>query len=93
MALNHTNITVGTTPTLLVTMPNGVGYVAVQVNNRDSAAVFLGDSAVTNTVGINGGQNLAANGTVQVWLHGNDSLYAVSASGTATGAVSVIYSA
>ena len=54
MALNHTNITVGTTPTLLVTMPNGVGYVAVQVNNRDSAAVFLGDSAVTNTVGING---------------------------------------
>jgi len=93
MALNHNNITVGTTPTLLLTMPNGVGYVAVQVNNRDSAAIFLGDSAVTNTVGINGGQNLAANTTVQIWMHGNDSLYAVSAAGTATGAVSVIYSA
>jgi len=93
MALNHNNITVGTTPTLLLTMPNGVGYVAVQINNRDSAAIFLGDSAVTNTVGINGGQNVAASTTVQIWMHGNDSLYAVSAAGTATGAVSVIYSA
>jgi len=93
MALNHLNITVGTTPTPLVTLPNGVGYVAVQVNNRDSAGVFLGDSAVTNTVGINGGQNLAANASVQIWLRGNDTLYAVSAAGTATGAVSVIYSA
>jgi len=93
MALNHSNITVGTTPTLLVTIPNGVGYVAVQVNNRDSAAIFLGDNAVTNTVGVNGGQNLAAAGSVQIWMHGNDSLYAVSAAGTATGAVSVIYSA
>ena len=93
MALIHTNITVGTTPTLLVTIPNGVGYVAVQVNNRDSAAIFLGDNAVTNTVGVNGGQNLAAAGSVQIWMHGNDSLYAVSAAGTSAGAVSVIYSA
>ena len=93
MALNHSNITVGTTPTLLVTIPNGVGYVAVQVNNRDSAAIFLGDNAVTNTLGVNGGQNLVAAGSVQIWMHGNDSLYAVSAAGTSTGAVSVIYSA
>jgi len=93
MALIHTNVTVGTTPTLLVTIPNGVGYVAVQVNNRDSAAIFLGDNAVTNTVGVNGGQNLAAAGSVQIWMHGNDSLYAVSAAGTSAGAVSVIYSA
>ena len=93
MALNHSNITVGTTPTLLVTIPNGVGYVAVQVNNRDSAAIFLGDNAVTNAVGVNGGQNLAAAGSVQIWMHGNDSLYAVSAAGTSAGAVSVIYSA
>jgi len=93
MALIHTNVTVGTTPTLLVTIPNGVGYVAVQVNNRDSAAIFLGDNAVTNAVGVNGGQNLAAAGSVQIWMHGNDSLYAVSAAGTSAGAVSVIYSA
>ena len=93
MALIHNNITVGTTPTPLVTLPNGVGYVAVQINNRDSAAIFLGDNAVTNTVGVNGGQNLAAASSVQIWMHGNDSLYAVSAAGTSTGAVSVIYSA
>jgi hypothetical protein len=93
MALLHSNITVGTTPTLLVTIPNGVGYVAVQINNRDGSAIYLGDNAVTNTVGVNGGQNLAANTSVQIWMHGNDSLYAVSAAGTTTGAVSVIYSA
>jgi hypothetical protein len=93
MALLHSNITVGTTPTLLVTIPNGVGYVAVQINNRDGSAIYLGDNAVTNTVGVNGGQNLATNASVQIWMHGNDSLYAVSAAGTTTGAVSVIYSA
>jgi hypothetical protein len=93
MALLHANITVGTTPTLLVTIPNGVGYVAVQINNRDGSAIYLGDNAVTNTVGVNGGQNLATNTSVQIWMHGNDSLYAVSAAGTTTGAVSVIYSA
>jgi len=93
MPLIHTNITVGTTPTPLLTVPNGTGYIAVQVNNRDSAAIYLGDSTVTNTVGINGGQNIAASGTVQIWMRGNDTLYAVSAAGTSTGAVSVIYSA
>jgi hypothetical protein len=91
--LHHDNITVGTSATPLLTLPNGVGYVAVQINNRDSAAIFLGDSAVTNTVGLNGGQNLAANASVQIWMHGNETIYAVSAAGTTTGAVSLIYSA
>jgi hypothetical protein len=93
MALIHNNITVGTTPTLICQLPNGAGYRAVQINNRDSAAIFLGDSAVTNTVGLNGGQNLAASSSVQIWMSGNDALYAVSVAGTSTGAVSVIYSA
>jgi hypothetical protein len=93
MALNHTNITVTTAPTLLVTIPNGSGYVAVQVCNRDSAPVYIGDSIVTGLSGANGGQTIAPSATVQVWMHGNDSLYAVSTAGTAAGAVSVIYSA
>jgi len=94
MALVHANITVGTTPTLLVTMPNGVGYVAVSIQNRDSAAVYIGDSAITAASGANGGHLIAAtSGTFQIWLHGNDSVYAVSAAGTSTGAVSVLYSA
>ena len=94
MALNHANITVGTTPTPLVTIPNGVGYVAVSIQNRDTAAVYVGDSAITAASGANGGHLIAAtSGTLQLWLHGNETLYAISAAGTSTGAVSVIYSA
>ena len=94
MTLIHNNVTVGTTPTPLVTLPNGVGYVAVSIQNRDSAAVYLGDSAVTAASGANGGHSIAATtGTLQLWMHGNETIYAISAAGTSTGAVSVIYSA
>jgi len=94
MALIHSNITVGTTPTLLVTLPNGVGYVAVSIQNRDSAAVYVGDANITAASGANGGHTIAAtSGTFQIWLHGNESIYAISSAGTSTGAVSVLYSA
>ena len=94
MALIHANITVGTTPTPLVTLPNGVGYVAVQIQNRDSVAIYVGDSAVTAASGANGGHTVAATtGSLQIWMHGNETVYAISAAGTSTGAVSVIYSA
>ena len=94
MALIHSNITVGTSPTALVTIPNGVGYVAVSIQNRDTAAIYVGDASVTAASGANGGHSIAAtSGTLQVWMHGNETIYAVSAAGTTTGAVSVIYSA
>ena len=94
MALIHANITVGTTPTPLVTLPNGVGYVAVSIQNRDSAAVYVGDSAITVASGANGGHLIAAtSGTFQIWLHGNETIYGISSAGTSTGAVSVLYSA
>jgi hypothetical protein len=94
MALIHANVTVGTTPTALVTIPNGVGYVAVSIQNRDTVAVYVGDQNVTAASGVNGGHVVAAtSGTYQVWMHGNETIYAISAAGTSTGAVSVIYSA
>ena len=94
MALIHTNITVGTTPTPLITIPNGVGYVAVSIQNRDTVAIYVGDANITAASGANGGHVIAAtSGTLQVWMHGNETIYAVSAAGTSTGAVSVIYSA
>ena len=94
MALIHTNVTVGTSPTALVTIPNGVGYVAVSIQNRDTAAIYVGDASITAASGANGGHLIAAtSGTLQVWMHGNETIYAVSAAGTTTGAVSVIYSA
>ena len=94
MALIHANVTVGTTPTALVTIPNGVGYVAVSIQNRDTAAVYVGDSAITAASGANGGHVIAAtSGTFQIWLHGNETIYGISSAGTSTGAVSVLYSA
>ena len=94
MALIHSNITVGTSPTALVTIPNGVGYVAVSIQNRDTAAIYVGDASVTAASGANGGHSIAAtSGTLQVWMHGNETIYAISAAGTSAGAVSVIYSA
>jgi len=94
MALIHTNITVGTTPTPLITIPNGVGYVAVSIQNRDTAAIYVGDASITAASGANGGHLIAAtSGTFQVWMHGNETIYGISAAGTSTGAVSVLYSA
>ncbi len=94
MALIHTNVTVGTSPTALVTIPNGVGYVAVSIQNRDTSAIYVVDPSTTASSGADGGHLIAAtSGTLQVWMHGNETIYAVSAAGTTTGAVSVIYSA
>jgi hypothetical protein len=93
MALIHTNITVGTTPTPLVTIPNGSGYVAVQINNRDAAPIYIGDANIVVATGANGGSVIAPGASLQLWMHGNDSLYAISSAGTVAGAVAVIYSA
>jgi hypothetical protein len=88
MALVQTNTTVGTTATLIMTLPAGIGYKAVSLCNRDAAAFFYGTSAVT----VANGQTLAAGTTVTVWLSGNDALYAVSAAGSTTCAASIVYS-
>jgi hypothetical protein len=93
MALNHINTTVATTPTMIASIPAGIGNTAVQIYNRDSAAIYLGDSKITSASGANGGSPLAASASIQIWLRGGDQIYAISAAGTSTGAVSVLYSA
>jgi len=90
--LHHDNTTVTTSPTPLVTLPNGVGYVAVQIFNNDTAAIFIGDNAVDKAnPGI--GLKIAAGASLQLWVHGNETIYAISSAGTANGAVAVVYSA
>lgn len=92
MALNLDNTTVGTTATPILTLPNGVGYVACQIFNNDSAAIFVGDQNVGKanpTVGL----KIAAGASLQIWVHGNETIYAISAAGTAAGAVAIVYSA
>ena len=88
----HTNKTVGTTATALVTLDRKAVYTAVQINNRDSAAVYVGDATITAASGAAGGSALVAGGTMTVWLSGGDTLYGISAAGTSAGAVITLYS-
>lgn len=91
MALVHTNSTVGTTVTKIVMVPAGLKAVAVQVQNLDTVAIFVGDKTIT-TSGANRGHSIAANGSFQFWLNGGDEVWAISAAGTTAGAVVVTYS-
>jgi hypothetical protein len=92
MALVHLNATVGTTVTRILTVQSGItNPVAVQFQNLDSAAVFIGDSSITAT-GSGRGHSVAANGTFQLWLSAGDVVYAISAAGTTAGAVVITYS-
>jgi len=91
MALVHLSSTVGTTPTLICQIQTGLGSVPVQVNNQNAQPIFIGDETITAT-GANRGTRVASNGNFQVWAHGGDSIYAISAAGTSAGDVSVLYS-
>ncbi len=88
----HNNYLVGTTPVLIASIPKAAGMVSVTINNRDNQHVFIGDSDITASVGINGGNEIAAGGTTQLWLSGGDVLYGISSASTPAGAVSVSYS-
>ena len=92
MALHHSAVTVGTSATLLATIPTKSPYTAVLLFNDDNNAIFIGDSSVA-TSGANLGVKISkSTTTTQIWLNAGDSLYAISAAGTAANAVSVLYS-
>ena len=92
MALVHGNYTVGTTPGVIASIPNGLGKVQVSIYNNDTNSIFVGDSSITVTAGSNQGLVVPKNVITQFLLTGGDQLYAVSTNGTSTGAVTVLYS-
>jgi hypothetical protein len=92
MAIVHLNTTVGTTVTKVLTLPTGLkASVAVQFQNLDSAAVFIGDSTITAS-GATRGHSIAANATQQFWLNPGDVVWAISAAGSTAGALVTTYS-
>lgn len=92
MAVVHINATVGTAVTKLFTLPTGLARnVAVQIQNQDTAAIFIGDSTIT-TSGAGRGHSIANGASFQIWLNSGDSVYGISAAGTAAGAVVITYS-
>jgi hypothetical protein len=93
MAFNHENVTVKTTVTLLAEVPTGQRQnITLYIQNNDSAAIFVGDSAVAAS-GATAGWKVNAGAAVQFWCNAGDKLYAISAAGTAASAVVVTYSA
>jgi hypothetical protein len=92
MALVHVNATAGTTPTLICQVQAGLQRgVAVQIQNGDSASIWIGDSTITAS-GATKGHLITAAATFQLWLNPNDKIYAISSAGTAAGAVVITYS-
>lgn len=93
MALQHINATTFTSTTALHTVKTGLkGAVAIQIYNGHSAAIFVGDSTIT-TSGATIGRTIAASGSLQLWLNSGDTIYAISAAGSAAGAIVLTYSA
>ena len=92
MAIYHQTYTVGTTPTLIATIPNKNPLTALLVFNDDNNPIFLGDSSVAVS-GVDRGIKLAKSTTSsQIWLNAGDKLYAVSSAGTAENTISVFWS-
>jgi len=92
MALIHINATAATTPSLICQVVAGLQRsVAVQIQNGDSASIWIGDSTITAS-GTTKGHLITAGSTFQLWCNPGDKIYAISAAGTAAGAVVITYS-
>jgi len=92
MALVHNSVTLAAaTATIIATIPAGNPLTAVHVSNLDSAAIFVGDSSLSNS-GADKGVRIAASASHDFWLNAGDSLYAYSVAGTAANTVTVLFS-
>jgi len=89
MALLQTNNTVKTAAGVLFTVPTGNRQnIPVYIDNLDTAAIWIGDDAIT-TSGATQGIKVAAGGSRQLWMNSGDVIYAISAAGTGAGLVVV----
>jgi hypothetical protein len=96
MALVHINVTlpvpVPGTPQLILKMPIGVETTAVQIQNLDSATIYIGDKTISNT-GATRGHAITTGVSFQLWLKAGDEVYALTnGAATAAGAVVITYS-
>ena len=92
MTLVHNSVTVpATTATVIATIPTGNPLTCVHVSNSDSAAIFVGDSSLSNS-GADKGAKISAAAALDIWLNSGDSLYAYSVAGTSANAVAVLFS-
>jgi hypothetical protein len=91
MAVVHDTFTVGTTATLIATIPAGNPTTTVAVVNDDNSSIFIGDNTLSVS-GANKGLTVVKNTNYRIDLNAGDQLYAISSAGTANHAVTVLYS-
>jgi hypothetical protein len=92
MTLIHNSFTVETTPTLIATIPAGNPTTIVSVVNDDNSSIYIGDITVSASSGVDKGLTVTKNTVYNIPINARDSLYAISAAGTAPYAVSILYS-
>lgn len=91
MALVHDTFTVGTTATLLATIPEGNPTTTVAVVNDDNSSIFIGDATIAVS-GANKGLTVVKSTNYRIDLNAGDKLYGISSAGTSANAVTVLYS-
>jgi hypothetical protein len=91
MAFNHINATTFTTPTAIFTAPTGLPrQTPITIYNGHSATIFIGDATIA-TSGATIGRTLTASNSQTFYVNSGDVVYAVSAAGSAAGAVVITY--
>jgi hypothetical protein len=91
MAFNHINATTFTTPTAIFTAPTGLPrQTPITIYNGHSAAIFIGDVTIS-TSGATIGSTLNNAARLTLYVNSGDIIYAVSASGSAAGAIVITY--
>lgn len=91
MSFNHVNATTFTNTTAIFTAPTGIPrQTPITIYNGHSAAIFIGDSTIT-TSGATIGRTLAAANSQTFYVNGGDVVYAVSAAGSAAGAIVITF--
>lgn len=93
MATQHINCTTFTNATILHTFPMPIRQqTAVTLYNGHSASIFVGDATIT-TSGATIGRTIPAATAQTFYVNGGDSLWGISAAGSAAGAIVLTYSA
>lgn len=93
MAFNHINASTFTTLTILhKVIQSAPRQTPITIYNGHSASIFIGDSSCT-TSGATIGRTIPTATSQTFYVSGGDTIYAISAAASATGAIVLTYSA
>lgn len=93
MAFKHINASTQTVASILHQVdPNARPQTPITVYNGHSAAIFVGDSTIA-TSGATIGRTIAAGVSQTFYVSAGETIYAISAAASATGAIVLTYSA